>query len=113
MGQDWEEGCSLAHCKGLVLPTAWEDCWTARWGLGQKNSLIYLLDCGTETPGFLDRYAQSLWVVWRKPQKILTFLEFHEGERSFNLYAHYKILTRQVILKGVEFPSEKTGVREK
>lgn len=43
----------------------------------------------------------------------MTSLGLHEGESSFSLYTYDKILIRQMILKGGEFPSEQTAGREK
>ena len=67
------------------MPAVFQDWWAVRQRHGQTTSLVYLSNYETGTLAFLERGAQSLWVVWRKSQRILTSLRLHEGERSFNL----------------------------
>lgn len=67
------------------MPAVFQDCWAVRQWHGQNTSLAYLSNYETETLAFSERGVQSLWVVWRESQRILTSLRLHEGERNFNL----------------------------
>ena len=71
-------------------------------GDGMARMPSYLFHYGAETPAFLERRVQSLWLSGEN-HRILTSFRLHKGETSFNLEHTLQIPIKEMILKSVEF----------